>query len=147
MSYVTLAGVRHHYYVVSFDDGVLCLLWWFSLFPVLPGCWCCWVSWKDWMKSPKSRIMMPFGRSQAKSFTSSRHKVTTHTHTRIHANTHQKDAFIQWEGSSPSHRGGLGQNVRSGNLTLIQAIPYTNNKFWNMDNPISLFVWPSHKKV
>ncbi len=46
-------------------------------------------------------------------------------------------------------RGGLGQNFRPGNLTLIQAIPipYTHNKFWNMDNPISLFVWPSHKKV
>ncbi len=45
------------------------------------------------------------------------------------------------------NRGGLGQNFRPGNLTLIQAIPYTHNKFWNMDNPISLPVWPSHKKV
>ncbi len=44
-------------------------------------------------------------------------------------------------------RGGLGQNFSPGNLTLIQAIPYTHNKLWNMDNPISLFVWPSHKKV
>ncbi len=44
------------------------------------------------------------------------------------------------------NRGGLGQNFRPGNLTLIQAIPYTHNKFWNMDNPISLFIWPSHKK-
>ncbi len=25
-------------------------------------------------------------------------------------------------------RGGLGQNFRPGNLTLIQAIPYTHNK-------------------
>ncbi len=33
-----------------------------------------------------------------------------------------------------------------GNLTLIQAIPYIHNKFWNMDS-ISLFVWPLHKKV
>ncbi len=22
-----------------------------------------------------------------------------------------------------------------------------HNKFWNTDNPISLFVWPSHKNV
>ncbi len=49
---------------------------------------------------------------------------------------------LPWAG----HRGGLGQNVRPGNLTLIQAIPYTHNKFWNMDNPISLFVWPAHKR-
>ncbi len=26
-------------------------------------------------------------------------------------------------------RGGLGQNFRPGNLTRIQAIPYTHNKF------------------
>ncbi len=37
-------------------------------------------------------------------------------------------------------RGGLGQNFRPGNRTLIQAIPYNHNKFWNMDNPISLLV-------
>ncbi len=43
-------------------------------------------------------------------------------------------------------RGGLGQNFRPGNLTLIQAIPFTHNKFRNMDNRISLFVWPSHKR-
>ncbi len=49
--------------------------------------------------------------------------------------------------ASDADRGGLGQNFRPGNLTLIQAIPYTHNKFWNMDNPISLFVWPAHKKV
>ncbi len=39
-------------------------------------------------------------------------------------------------------------NISGGvNLTLIQAIPYIHNKYWNMDNPISIFVWPSHKKV
>ncbi len=43
-------------------------------------------------------------------------------------------------------RDGLGQNFRPGNLTLIQAIPFTHNKFRNMDNRISLFVWPSHKR-
>ncbi len=30
-------------------------------------------------------------------------------------------------------RGGLGQKFRPGDLALIQAIPYTHNKFWNMD--------------
>ncbi len=28
-------------------------------------------------------------------------------------------------------RGRLGQSFRPGNLTCIQAIPYTHNKFWN----------------
>ncbi len=36
-------------------------------------------------------------------------------------------------------RGEQGQNFRQGNLTLIQAIPYTHNKFWNMDNLAYLY--------
>ncbi len=32
-------------------------------------------------------------------------------------------------------KGGLGQKFRPGDLALIQAIPYTHNKFWNMDKP------------
>ncbi len=46
------------------------------------------------------------------------------------------------------YRGVLEQNFRPGNLTLIQAIPYTHNKFWNRTT--IFFVWPSsslHKKV
>ncbi len=46
------------------------------------------------------------------------------------------------------NRGGLEQNFRPGNLTLIQAIPYTHYKFWNRTT--IFFVWPSsslHKKV
>ncbi len=33
------------------------------------------------------------------------------------------------EAATESPRGGLGQNFRQGNLTLIQAIPYTHKKF------------------
>ncbi len=47
----------------------------------------------------------------------------------------------------PAARGGLEQNFRPGNLTLIQAISYTHNKFLNRTT--IFFVWPSsslHKK-
>ncbi len=46
-----------------------------------------------------------------------------------------------------TYRGGLGQNFRPGNLTLIQAIPYTHNKFWNMDNPILAYLYDHHIKM
>ncbi len=42
-------------------------------------------------------------------------------------------------------RGGLGQNFRPGSLTLIQAIPYTHNKFWNMDNLLA-YLYDHHIK-
>ncbi len=42
-------------------------------------------------------------------------------------------------------RGGLGQNFRPGNLTLIQAIPYTHNKFWNMTTLLA-YLYDHHIK-
>lgn len=49
------------------------------------------------------------------------------------------DSVLQWV--SVFGRARLGQNVRLGNLTLIQGIPYTHNKWTTL-----FFVWPSHKK-
>ncbi len=60
-------------------------------------------------------------------------------------NCYSKLAQSRFEGGSPVN---LGQNFRPGNLTRIQAIPYTHNKFWNRTT--IFFVWPSsslHKKV
>ncbi len=56
--------------------------------------------------------------------------------------------LLPWNSTMDVVRGGLEQNFRPGNLTLIQAIPYTHNKFWNQTT--IFFVWPSsslHKKV
>ncbi len=45
-------------------------------------------------------------------------------------------------------RGGLEQNSRPGNLTLIQAITYTPNKFWNRTTIFFVCTSSSlHKKV
>jgi len=47
-----------------------------------------------------------------------------------------------------STRARLEQNFSPGNLTPIQPIPYTHNKFWNHNHMRTIFfVWPSsHKK-
>ncbi len=48
---------------------------------------------------------------------------------------------VSWLNNHHVEHGKTGTNFRQENLTLIQAIPYTHNKFLNHYNPIWIVLY------